>query len=491
MNPTFLIDTNIIIQFEDTDHTNQIKPLFSKLHSLFVKHSLKHFYHPSSESDFESDQDEARKIQSLSRLRKYPLLESPPVLEIEGLEELFGGVSKSNDLIDCQILYSLKRNCVTYLVSEDQGIRKRARKSGIEDRVLNCKEAIELLERVYEEKHVDHPRINLDYCYNLDIKNQFFDSLRDDYPGFDKWYLEKCCQKHRKCWVIKSGEELAGICIYKPEDLKNMPAPGLKMCTFKISSDFEGRKYGELVLRVMFLHSIKNNINTLWVTTYSKQEKLIYFLKSFGFRVYPSLSGEELIFYKEMFPPSDLPKMNPLDFHIRYYPHYYDSDDIEKYFIPIKPDFYKILFPENEIDPQMTLLEVNDTPKVPGNTIKKVYLSHSNKKSIPAGSLLFFYVSAPNSAITTIAIVEKTERYSDEDSLSGAIGKRSVYTNAQVSSMIKKEVLVISFRIIRHFDEISLEELRQRKVLKSQPQTIGNIQKNSYKILKKIIKFSD
>ena len=105
--------------------------------------------------------------------------------------------------------------------------------------------------------------------------------------------------------------------------------------------------------------------------------------------------------------------------------------------------------------------------------------------------MIFFYTSAPHSAANTIAIVEKSERYKDEESLSAAIGKRSVYTQSQISEMIKKEVLVIHFRIIRHFEEIPLKELKRTGVLKSQPQTIGQISNDSYKKLKKLIKFND
>ena len=283
MNPTFLIDTNIIIQFEDVGENNQIKPLFSQLHSLFIKHGLKHFYHPSSENDFEADQKEARKVQNLSRLRKYPKLESPPTLEKDELELAFGGITKSNDLIDCQILYAIKRNCVTFLVSEDNGIRKRARNAGLEDRVLNCSEAINLLLKNYEKKIIEHPRIRNEYCYNLDLEDPIFNSLREDYNGFDKWFHNKCCQTQRMSWIIESEKKIAGICIYNQEDYKDLPSPGIKLCTFKISNSHEGRKFGELLLKVAFNHATNNGIKTIWVTTYSKQEKLINFLKDFGF----------------------------------------------------------------------------------------------------------------------------------------------------------------------------------------------------------------
>ena len=489
MNPTFLIDTNIIIQFEDTDSSNQIKPLFSKLHSLFVKHSLKHFYHPSSELDFESDQKEVRKVQNLSRLRKYPKLESPPSLDKDSLEVHFGGISKSNDLIDCQILYALQRNCVTFLVSEDNGIRKRARNAGIEDRVLNCSEAINLIEKNFDKKIIEHPRILNEYCYNLSLDDDIFNSLREDYDGFDKWFREKCCQTQRMSWVIKSENAIGGICIYNQEDYKDLPSPGLKLCTFKISSLMEGRKYGELLLKVAFGHAVKNGIKTLWVTTYSKQEKLIHFLKSFGFRVHSELKGDEMVFYKEMQPPKNLPPMAPLDYHIRYFPHFDDSKEVKKYIIPIQPNFYYTLYPERSEQQSLQTISTDDAPTVSGNTIRKVYLSHSRIKEIGPGSLFYFYVSAPHSSIETLCIVERTERLKGQESLSAAIGKRSVYSIEQVEEMAKKEVFVIHFRTISHFSPITLAEMKKAQILKAPPQTIGELDNGPYVKTKKFIEY--
>ncbi len=476
MNPSFIIDTNIIIQFEDTANNNEIKPLFARLHELFTKHNLSYYYHPQSEQDFNSDQDDIRKIESLSRLKKYPKLNNPPTIEeTTKLEELFGNINKSNDLIDSQILYSIERNCASFLISEDKGIRKRARYRGIDERILNCKEAIELIERLFEEKEITHPRVNHDYCYNIDLEDSFFNSLRADYDGFNKWFLEKCCQQQRRCFTITNDDKLAGICIYKKEAWKKIKKPSIKLSTFKISENFEGRKYGELLLKVAFEYAIEHDINTIWLTTYSKQEKLIYFLKEFGFRVHPDLDGEQLVFVKQLFVPDGVTKMKPLDFHKQFYPFYYDSSDIEKYVIPIKPNFYRTLFPENELG-QLEFNDLNTQTTIAGNTIRKVYLCHAKKKAIPEGSLIIFYVTSPHSLVCTLGIVEKTNRFNDEESLASAIGKRSVYTKPQVEEMIKKEVLVINFRVINHFDGIELDRLVDEGILKGTPQSVGQIE---------------
>src|SRR6185312_17511831 len=97
-----LIDTNIFIQLEETDEEGLLRKDFADLARLCSKHSVALFCHPHSALDLGRDQNTERRRQSLSRLKKYPILESPPIADRLELEILFGGIGKSNDLIDCQ-----------------------------------------------------------------------------------------------------------------------------------------------------------------------------------------------------------------------------------------------------------------------------------------------------------------------------------------------------------------------------------------------------
>ena len=49
---------------------------------------------------------------------------------------------KFNDLIDNNLLYSVYRNCVSYLITNDEKLKKKSKKIGIDDRVLKIEEAI-------------------------------------------------------------------------------------------------------------------------------------------------------------------------------------------------------------------------------------------------------------------------------------------------------------------------------------------------------------
>jgi hypothetical protein len=221
-----------------------------------------------------------------------------------------------------------------------------------------------------------------------------------------------------------------------------------------------------------------------------QQIHLIHFFKDFGFSVAGFLNSKnENILYKTYSVPQDLPLMDPLKFHILYSPSYYDSSNIKKYIIPISPKFHEVLFPE--LAPaemkQISFFPELAVSNVPGNTIKKVYLCHAPIKSLEQGSLIFFYRSKDEMCVTTIGVVEKSHRLRNFSELIRIIGKRSVYSAEQINEMIKKEVLLIEFRLIRHLkNPVSYATLLSENILNGPPQSITPITP-SYESFKKII----
>jgi len=480
----FLLDTNVIIQFEEVGSNREIKSDFQKLHHLLSKHSLSFAYHPLTENDLENDKDSGRQKEMLSRLRKYPLLDSPPTLAGNELEKKYGGINSTNDLIDCQLLFAVSRGCATYLITEDRGIHRRAENAGLDDRVIYVGDAIDLITRQFQPQTVQLPNIDHEHLYNLDLELPFFDSLKDDYDEFETWILDNA---NRRCWSIKVGSDLAGLCIYKHDEAQEhsgITLPSVKLCTFKVSEGHNGRKFGELLLKMAFNYATRNHITSIWVTAHEKQVKLIQFLRKFGFLVHKDLKKKDMIFYKLMQPPAGLPEMKPLDFHILYSPHLLEGIPVRKFVVPIQSSFHDILFPE--VAPQLGLGGFVEGDSIPGNTIRKVYLSHSPIKEIPAGSIILFYRSAPEQYIRTRAIVERARRLTDMESLAAAIGKRSVYSLKQVNEMIEKEVLVIDFRLVDHLETpIPLKELVSNKIFNNRPpQSIMEISDERYSSFK-------
>ena len=249
-----LLDTNIFIPLEDSfleinEKLAELNRLVSGKHQLLI--------HPATSIDINRDKDTARKTRSLSRLAKYSELEFPPELDSDLEESLFGAPRKDNDTVDNNILFSLHKNCVHWLVTEDTGIHKKAKRINQEERVLTVDQAIRALSDE-DKEHINlYPNIQDVPCHTLDLTDVFFDTLRDGYSTFDDWYRNKCSKTGRRAWTWLDDNKIQAICIYKTEqspivnsDNKGLPGKTLKLCTFKVVK--LGYKIGELLLKRLF-----------------------------------------------------------------------------------------------------------------------------------------------------------------------------------------------------------------------------------------------
>jgi len=245
-----LLDTNIFIPLEDSSQV--LDESLSGLVKLANQYGHSLLIHPASREDIARDSNLQRKEISLSRIDKYPQLEYPPVLSEKELHELGLTQNKDNDRIDNLILYALFRDAVELLVTEDRGMHKKAVQLGLTDRIHYVQQAAELLRKLHTKELVTLPSIKDVSTHSLDLKDPFFDSLREGYPDFNKWFIEKCCREGRHAWIYFDGHEHPrAICIYNEEESpiisdnsKALQGKVLKLCTFKVGEEVRGRKIG-------------------------------------------------------------------------------------------------------------------------------------------------------------------------------------------------------------------------------------------------------
>ena len=139
-------------------------------------------------------------------------------------------------------------------------------------------------------------------------KDIFFNSIRKDYNGFDKW-LQKIQIENRQCFSVENEDRrLDAILIYKIESIKNNPlfqdikvdaSYVIKISTFKVEKPRFGTKVGELFLnKIIKLALIKGFIG-VYITTFPNQVQLIHLFSIFGFKILTKNEGE-LILYKSL-----------------------------------------------------------------------------------------------------------------------------------------------------------------------------------------------
>lgn len=479
----FLVDTNIIIPLEPASKIDlEVNTALALTFYRLCTKSRNSFYiHPEISVDIEKDKDENRKALRRTLISRYSRLESPPPPSSLDPSVIAPAEIGTNSWVDNCLLAAVKADLVDYLVTEDNGIHKKAKTLGLESRVLYLTDAVELLQDLFDKSPPPHPIVQIQYVYQIDSNDPIFNSLRTDYGGskFDQWLI-KCKKEHRQAYVVKSLDgELSGILIWKPEDKLPNGQPGkiLKICTFKVSEAHNGNRIGELLLKPLFEYIEHNNYQFCYFTAFPKQTQLISFATDFGFYEIESKdSPSELALCKQFEYSSEEKKtVHPLDFHIKYGPRITVFENNRSFVVPIKPEYHLVLFPE--LGPIQTSI-VPRKLKPCGNAIRKAYISNAVTRKVSSGDNLFFYRSQDISAITSVGIVESVLRSRNPLEIARFVGKRTVYPFCEIEDLCRNnEVLAILFRMVKAIGppHISLRTLKSHGILKAQPQSITEL----------------
>jgi len=452
----FLLDTNVVIPSNDFSHV--LNESLANLRKWINGFGHKMIIHKATYDDINRDRNEERKNRMLSRLKEYEVfddkhLENPCPWNEEG--------TKPNDACDNRILYAIECSAAHALVTEDKGIHAKAHARNLQDKVYTIQTAETWLRRLHFIDSVTLPNISDTPISSLtpELEQDFFYSLKADYPEFNKWFRNKAMEG-RRAWIYRDNDRcLQAICIYqikKDEVINNanekLPGKSLKLCTFKVAEVSRGYKIGELFLKAAFQYATNNNLENIFITAKEQgQEFLIRFLRDFGF-VDGGSYGPDIVLIKKH--PIDKPQVNgisPLEYMVRYFPHYMDDDEVGKFIVPIMPEYHTILFPEYKALQPELFTHHRDA----GNAIKKAYISHAKIKSIKEGDILIFYRSKDEMAITSLGIVEGFYccEKGDATKIASLVSRRTVYDFSEIVKLSEKETKVILFRLIRHFSK--------------------------------------
>ena len=488
-----LLDTNIIINREDDKIIEEdLQILLSTMSSLRISIVL----HPKSIEDIKKDKDTERKKIILSKFKTYALLEDFPRPTTE-FYTIIGKPVKQNDIIDSYMLIAVNNNAINFLITEDNGIHRKAKLIGISDRVLKIIEALEIFKEGLPREIKLPPALRETAMSSLDINDPIFDSLRMDYPDFNKWFMEKC-QEGRKCWINTRNNGLLGaILIFKTEkepipSLPPLPKKNrLKISNMKVSH--VGHKIGELLLRKCFELAVRNNLPELYLTHFTKEDDyLVELIQEYGFDKVAVLDQnwteipEDVYLKKLIIDREDIKNVSPHQISKTFFPNLYDGKEVNKFLIPIQPQFYERLFTDYP-GRQTTLNEHTGEFIIEGNTIMKAYLSRSSSKKMEIGDLIIFYRSQDVKSLLALGIIEMIY-YDLIDPLEivSIVGRRTVYTLPEIEKISQSPITIILFNHHFYFKRpISYRKLLDLNIVNGPIQSITEIDHEKYIIIKK------
>lgn len=474
----FLLDTNILIPLHDS-----LAVLTPNLANFVRLASVGHhqlLHHPASVQDIQRDRNEERRNRTLQRLKQYTRL--PDAARCPWTP---AGASV-NDECDNEILYAIERDAAHVLVTEDQKLLAKARARNLDDRVYTIQTAEDLLARLHDTPapkllNIEDVELN---TFTDQLTGPFFDSLRANY-NFDAWFREKA-RDGRRAWVYRAnGGTVAALCIYaiQQNEVVNdvgdrLNGKALKLCTFKVDEQVRGRKIGELLLKAAFLYATSAQCEHIFIHANPLvQQPLIDLLLDFGF-AQQGAYGNDLAFVKQhpVNPPASLAP--PVEFLRRFFPHYRSDNAIQKFIVPIQPQFHNIIFPDY---PGNGETSCSGQQAHLGNAIKLAYLSHAPSNQVQPGDVVLFYRSRDTKAITSLGVVERVLASRDVDEIVKAVRRRTVYSQEQIEEMAERTIKVMLFRHIQHFDTpISYQTLLKLRIVYGPIQSITRIDDESF-----------
>lgn len=437
-----LLDTNIIIHRE----ANKIyKPEIGQLFKWIDNLKYSKYIHPLTVEELERYKDPNALDTMSIKIKSYNLLKHQAPLGEEILKVSKNIDNQDNDINDTQILNEVYEGRIDILISEDKKIHTKAKLLGIADKVFKIQN---FLEKVTSENPelVDYKVLavkRVDFA-EVDIKDAFFDSFREDYSEFDRWFNKK---SEEKCYVCYSDNSLTAFLFVKIENKNSesyseitprfIPKKRLKIGTLKVSSN--GYKIGERFLKTIFDNAMQYGIEEIYVTLFTKrpeQEQLIEMLEEWGFTYHgikTTQNGDEKVYTRSFGKNLPINIKNPkLTFPFL-------SRQTDKYIIKIESQYHTELFPDSiNTKEDKTKYTENEPHR---NRISKVYISHSQDRQLKSGDLIIIYrmgETTPkkySSTVTSICIVENIQNnFSSFEDFFDACNRRTMISREDLKT---------------------------------------------------------
>ena len=464
-----LLDTNIIIHREANRIVSQdIGTLYRWLdRGKYIK-----CIHSATVEEVKKNPNKETVALFLVKLESYEVIEIPSPLqdEVKAVSKQFD--TTNNDKVDTILLNEAFVGRVDILITEDKKIHRKAFDLGIQDKVFT-------IDSFLEKTFAEHPELVNYKVLNvqksrfgkIDLNDTFFNSLKEDYAGFDKWFIKKYDEEAYITINSNNGMLLSFLYLKVEDENENYSNINphfsskrrLKIGTFKVISN--GFRLGERFMKIIFDNALKNHVQEIYVTVYDKrpeQRRLIDLLEQWGFVLWGTKGEGELVYVRDFSPQFNIDNLKSC------FP--YISKGKQAYIVPIYPEYHTELLPDSILNTESPEEFIEDFPH--RNCINKVYVSRALEPYPSVGDILIFYRTGGyyKSVVTTIGEVQEIKfDFQNEDEFIVYCRKKSVYPEQSLRYMwrySRKKPFVVNFLYVYSFPHrINMKELIDLGVL--------------------------
>lgn len=475
-NAKILLDTNIIIHRETEGIIN---PDIGKLFKGLEKIKAEIYIHPITREEINKLKNEKKRRTFNIKLDSYNQLKVRDRLETQVEAALSNDDKTTSEKNDTKLLNEVYKGSVDILITEDKNIHRKAEKLSISDKVFTIES---FLERV----NIEFPdlteykvlSVHKSYFGKIDLNDDFFDSLKEDYPEFENWFRKKSNEpvyisttENEKIYaflylkVEREDENYSDI-----EPIFPVRDKRLKIGTFKVA--LNGNKLGERFLKIIFDNAIIQRVDEIYVTIFDKREeqkRLIALLEEWGFYKWGlKRSTGELVYVRDFSKRFDI--NNPK----KTYPYISLCGNNNVIIVPIRPEYHTELLPDSILTTESLVDFKEDQPH--RNAISKVYISRSINRNIKKGDIILFYRTAEegrsayySALITTIGIVDEVyDNIKNENEFILKARKRCIFSDEKLKvwwNEYSNKPFLINFLHIYSLTPEQRSKLIRRKLL--------------------------
>ena len=429
-----LLDTNIIIHREANKIVSQDIGI---LYRWLDRGKYTKCIHSATIDEVKKNSNKETVKSFLIKLDSYEVIDIPSPIQnyVKEVSKKFD--TTCNDRIDTVLLNEVFVERVDILITEDKKIHRKALELGISDKVYT-------IDSFLEKTFAEHPELVNYKVLNvqklkfgkINLNDTFFDSLKEDYVGFDKWFIKKYDEEAYITINSNNGMLLSFLYLKVEDETENYsnitptfsPKRRLKIGTFKVISN--GFRLGERFIKIVFDNALKNRVQEIYVTIYDKrteQRRLIELLEQWGFHFWGK-KDSELVYVRDFSPVYDVNDLKGC------FP--FISKQKRTYIVPIYPEYHTELLPDSILNTESPEEFIEDFPH--RNCINKVYVSRAMEPYPNVGDILVFYRTGGyyKSVITTIGEVQEIKfDFDNEDEFILYCRKKSVYPEQSLRKM--------------------------------------------------------
>lgn len=463
-----LLDTNIIIHREANRIVSQDIGI---LYRWLDRGKYTKCIHSATVEEIRKNSNQQTANLFMVKLESYEVIEIPSPMQKEVTDVSSKFDVTANDTIDTQLLNEVFVGRVDILITEDKKIHKKALELQIQDKVFT-------IDSFLEKTFAEHPEL-VDYKVlnvrkqkfgKINLNDPFFDSLKKDYQGFDKWFVKKYDDEAYITLNSTNGALLSFLYLKVEDTSENYssisptfePKKRLKIGTFKVINN--GFRLGERFLKIIFDNALKNKVDEIYVTIFDKREdqrRLIDLLEQWGF-VFWGKKDEELVYVRDFTPSFDINNIKNC------FPFVSKSNEV--FIVPIYPNYHTELLPDSILNTESPKEFVEDFPH--RNCINKVYVSRAIAPYPKKGDILVFYRTGGKykSVVTTIGVVVDLKfDFKNEDNFVLYCRKSCVYPENELREMWRysqRRPFVVNFLYTYSFPHrINMAELINLNIL--------------------------